>query len=248
MRRSLSLIILFATSNALPQTQKPSPPIKQESSRSLCSNVVALTGNVQLNCSGLTPAQVRILASIPILLRRVLANGSNDAILAKLDELVKIASQPALTVNAPNGIGNIGGTLINPTVINNGPKPPEIKGFKVIDQAPARYFPIRRSDGVHPSTSFTFYLDAILPNAYFAATCDRPCTAWDSTGPYHDGINDNYGTTTLPDFPNVALWNVLRPNPFPENTYWILSVVSLDDKPPSIKSIQIIPRGAPDAP
>jgi hypothetical protein len=42
-------------------------------------------------------------------------------VMKKLDEILVATARPAQVVIAPNGIGSIGGTLINPTVNNFGP-------------------------------------------------------------------------------------------------------------------------------
>ena len=43
--------------------------------------------------------------------------------MTKLDEILRKTTRPTETVNAPYGIGAIGGTLLNPTVNNYGPAP-----------------------------------------------------------------------------------------------------------------------------
>ncbi len=54
------------------------------------------------------------------ILNKVLANQIDPtAVMKKLDEILA-ATKPSQIVNAPNGIGSIGGTLINPQVNNFG--------------------------------------------------------------------------------------------------------------------------------
>jgi hypothetical protein len=97
------------------------PTVQQKSERSTCTNIVALTGNVKVNCSNLTPDQKKMLERIPALLKKILANqGDSNALMDKMDEILRATSRPIETVNAPNGIGTIGGTLINPEVNNYG--------------------------------------------------------------------------------------------------------------------------------
>ena len=70
-----------------------SPGITQEAKSSPCSNVIALTGDVKIDCSSLTPAQQKIIDSIPALLRNIIAHQHDaDAVIAKLDECLKAAN------------------------------------------------------------------------------------------------------------------------------------------------------------
>jgi hypothetical protein len=54
-----------------------SPSVKQDAKDSPCSNIVALTGNASVNCSSLTPAQQRLIQSIPTLLKQIIADQVN---------------------------------------------------------------------------------------------------------------------------------------------------------------------------
>jgi hypothetical protein len=64
------------------------PTIKQEAKDSSCTNIVALTGNVNINCSSLTPAQRKIIDSIPALLNKIFVNQLDpEAVMTKLDEM-----------------------------------------------------------------------------------------------------------------------------------------------------------------
>lgn len=67
--------------------------IRQESIRSSCSNIVALAGSANVNCSSLTPQQQKIIEEIPSLLKKILVNQLDPSlVMAKLDQLVSISS------------------------------------------------------------------------------------------------------------------------------------------------------------
>jgi hypothetical protein len=91
-RNPLPLLILSAalslpTSTAIGQNP---PTVTQEAKGSPCSNIVALVGDVKLDCSSLTPAQQKIIESIPAVLHKILANHLDpDAVMGKLDELAR---------------------------------------------------------------------------------------------------------------------------------------------------------------
>ncbi len=87
-----------------------------------CSNIVALTGNININCSQLTPEQRKALEQIPAMLRRILTNENPPALMAKIDEILKAVSERGGGVSAPGGIA-IGGQahVENPTVNNFAP-------------------------------------------------------------------------------------------------------------------------------
>jgi hypothetical protein len=88
IRAGFALVIIGGT--ALCQQ----PGIKQDSKNSSCSNIVALAGNVSLNCFSLTTAQRRIIDSIPTVLNKILANQLDpDVVMAKLDEIHKDVRQ-----------------------------------------------------------------------------------------------------------------------------------------------------------
>jgi hypothetical protein len=66
------------------------PSVKQEAKDSACSNIVALSGNVSINCSSLTAAQRKLIESIPAVLNKILSNQLDpDAVMEKLDEILK---------------------------------------------------------------------------------------------------------------------------------------------------------------
>lgn len=78
-------VLLFACTSGLIYGQTKQPSIEQKAEKSVCANIVALTGNVNMNCSNLsslTPAQKKALADIPEILKMALANQNYlDAIL-----------------------------------------------------------------------------------------------------------------------------------------------------------------------
>jgi hypothetical protein len=81
------LTLLVAGAYGLSQTP---PSVKQEAKDSVCSNIVALSGNVSINCSSLTPAQRKLIENIPAVLNKILANQLDpDVVMAKLDEILK---------------------------------------------------------------------------------------------------------------------------------------------------------------
>jgi len=135
--RSLSWVIsinilLVSTPAIIAAHSQTVPTVQQKAGNSLCSNVVALTGSVNLNCSALTPEQKRILGSIPAILNKILANQiDSKAVMDKLDEILKAEAGTSPIVSAPHGIAIAGGgTVTNPTVNNFGPPPPN---FSVSD-------------------------------------------------------------------------------------------------------------------
>ncbi len=120
-------VLIIALLPGLLYGQAKPTSIDQKSEKSLCANIVALTGNVTLNCSNLsslTPAQKKALADIPSILKMALENQDYlDAIMAKLNAM----SQPTTINNAPGGFAVSGGTVINPQVTNLGPPPAQIE-------------------------------------------------------------------------------------------------------------------------
>jgi hypothetical protein len=236
MKRSLEFCLLVVI--ALPvMGQVPSPGVQQTSEKSICSNVVALTGNVNLNCSNLTVAQKKALALIPSLLKQTLTNQTFlEEIKARLDELEK-PQQSIVINNAPNGFAISGGTVNNPSITNYGEKEPNILGFQLVTQSsPDTYLPdFSTKTKNHPTTSFKFYIDSAWSEPQFAAICDRPCHAIDVSQAKPSGgmIFPNFRVGTSPDYPNWAMFFVdLRP--FKTFTYYMFTVVSEDDVPVQI--------------
>src|SRR5271170_6313604 len=88
---SLSTLVatyLVALTDMYGQT---STAIKQQAKKSNCSNIVALAGDVKVDCSHLTTAQQRAIANIPAILKLSLTNEEFlKSIIVKLDEALKI--------------------------------------------------------------------------------------------------------------------------------------------------------------
>jgi len=73
------------------------PNVKQDAKDSACANILALAGNVSINCSTLTTSQRKIIDSIPAVLNKILANQLDpEAVMKKLDEILH-----ALNPNLP---------------------------------------------------------------------------------------------------------------------------------------------------
>jgi hypothetical protein len=103
---SLALTVTVA-SQACGQT------VTLRSDRSICSNVVALTGDVKINCANLTQAQKKAIEEIPAILKTALTNEQYlQAIKTKLDE---VANKQG--VNASNGIATKGDSNVTGNVV-----------------------------------------------------------------------------------------------------------------------------------
>jgi hypothetical protein len=83
---SLSAIVITLCGSVLAQAV---PGITQDAKNSSCSNIVALVGSVSLDCSSLTPAQKKIIDSIPSLLHKIIAQQLDPKlVMEKLDEII----------------------------------------------------------------------------------------------------------------------------------------------------------------
>ena len=236
-QRSPKLLALFLITAASTFGQGV-PSVQQHADRSRCSNIVALAGNVNLNCSSLTPAQKKTLDSIPALLNKILANQmDSDAIMQKLDEILKTQAAPATTNSCPNGICISGGSVEHPEVNNFGEKPPSIADFQLVtSSSPAVELPAFNANG-HPVTSFKFYITTPWNAPQFLAICDRPCHAYDVRKAKPSGvmIMPTFRSGSLPGEPNYALF-VVDIRPFQTYTYYLFSVVSDDTEPARVLS------------
>lgn len=98
-RSRLKLVfLLFAVVFRLPA--QTTPAVRQDAKNSSCANIVALAGNVSLNCSTLTAAQQKALDAIPAILNKILSDQLDpDAVMKKLDEILH-AVNPNLQVRA----------------------------------------------------------------------------------------------------------------------------------------------------
>jgi hypothetical protein len=87
---SLSAIVIILGSHVFGQT---TPSVTQNAKKSSCSNIVALAGDVKIDCSTLTPAQQKIIENIPALLHKILANQLDpDAVMSKLEEILHVVN------------------------------------------------------------------------------------------------------------------------------------------------------------
>ncbi|MFN0102877.1 MAG: hypothetical protein ACKV2U_12390 [Bryobacteraceae bacterium] len=65
-----------------------SPSVKQDAKNASCSDILALAGNINLTCSSLTTAQLKLIESIPALLNRILPDQVNPQdLISVLNEL-----------------------------------------------------------------------------------------------------------------------------------------------------------------
>jgi hypothetical protein len=93
----LSVVLLLLTSEAIGQNP---PTVTQEAKGSPCSNIVALTGDVKLNCSSLTPAQQKIIESIPDVLRKILNSQLDaNAVVKKLNEMAQLDASSGILLS-----------------------------------------------------------------------------------------------------------------------------------------------------
>jgi hypothetical protein len=180
----ISVVLCLALSAISAYGQNP-PGVEQKSDKSACSNIVALAGNISVNCSSLTPEQKIALERIPAILNKILANELDaNLVMKKLDEMIQANSRPTETVNAPNGIGSIGSTLINPQVNNYRNPLPQID---VSESSPVPAEPVPQSTeprGVHhrpgmlygnPGASVIVTVKSIFYDPAFIAECSVPC-------------------------------------------------------------------------
>jgi hypothetical protein len=98
LNREFVLLLTISGGCAIGQT---TPTVQQKAEKTVCSNIVALTGNVDIKCSTLTPAQEKAIESVPGLLKKILANQNPDAVMAKLNELLTAIEHSGIVINAP---------------------------------------------------------------------------------------------------------------------------------------------------
>jgi hypothetical protein len=200
-------VVFIACISAISGGQTP-PSVQQKAERSICANIVALTGDVKLNCSNLTEEQKKALKDIPAILKMAVSNQAYLAeILAKMEEMNR--PQPAVTNNiAPGGFATSGGTLINPSVNNFGPPsahltfteevvqplPPDGKGFKEIK--------------IHIHT------DRPIPGALIGIVLSDPMDVskeyWDGHNPSQEGS----GSSQVDRKGSLSRNGILLPNSF----------------------------------
>jgi len=125
LKRSLNVVILVFSFVAIVAHGQTVPNLDQNSAKSACSNIVALAGDVTINCSSLTSEQKKTLDTIPAILRKILAKQiDTKAVMDKLDEIVAATSRPAIPTTVQNNNGGINiqqGTIGADSPIINSP-------------------------------------------------------------------------------------------------------------------------------
>jgi hypothetical protein len=214
------------------------PSIQQKSERSMCANVIALIGDVKMNCSDLTEEQKKALKDIPAILKMAVTNQNYLAdIKAKLDSMSM--QQPTVTNNCPNGICISGGQVDHPTVNNNlSESLPHLLGFQLIDSSDPKYhLPVEQ----HKETvTFRLYTDTSWSDPQFLVVCDRPCYA-NYMAAENPGItiHPNFRTATSEN-PNVTVFLPIHDRPFPEGVYFLFQVASKDDNPIKVLRVEAV--------
>jgi hypothetical protein len=203
---SIQLLLLIAAITSYGQDKSA---IKQESDKSTCSNIVALAGNVNLNCSSLTPDQKKLIAKIPTLLNKLLVNQADPKVISdKLDDILEALSrlnQPSTVNYAPGGFATSGGMVVNPQVNNyRDPLPPidvtpstPIAAESKPDKPPQfnvrmGQFPLDPNI-YRPGASVVVTVRGPFRNPAFTADCDVPCTLTDQS------FLTTYGSTSNTD-------------------------------------------------
>ena len=107
---------------------------------------------------------------------------------------------PAQTVNIDHGIGGIGGTYVNPTVINNPTygataPAPGISDFKTVALPVGDTEEDKKSEGGlggTPGVQAQFVMDGDFDHPGFLVTCDKPCRA--TYVMHQEGVNQSHLT------------------------------------------------------
>lgn len=201
--------------------------IQSAHDRNICTNVVAITGNLNLNCSNLTPEQKKFIGEIPSILKMAVTSQNYlEEIKARMDEMT---TQQTNNQSCGNGsICNQGSTVGAPqTVINTAP-PAQIEGYEVVPPNPEK-----DKDG-HPITTFRFYLSNPVADQKFIAICDRPCTALSANTSPSKSIfsSDDVITGNIDGEPQMAAW-IINYTMHAEQ-YQVFTVSSKDNAPVTI--------------
>jgi hypothetical protein len=233
-RLHISILLLFycLCSNASGQ---PST-VQQRAEKSNCANIVALTGNVNLNCSNLTSAQKKAISNIPAILQMALENKDYlEYIKNKLDEISKNTLGPgpvigsisqgsgsALSFNQQGGV-TAGVYMATPD--------PQIS-FTVDDSTP-------QLDATHPRQCIKISIDRLMDSPQFAVICDHACKAVGAgvispSGGAFGG--DRFGS--ILGHPDVAAFIVGQPNPMPSNVKFAACMESEDNMPLKILDVK----------
>ena len=222
-----------------PSRGQTAPSVRQTAKQSSCSNIVALAG-AKVDCSNLTPAQKKALANIPSILKLAIENEDYlDAILKKLDEMS--ASQPSVVINsAPGGFATSGGTLVNPQVNNYGPRIPTLLGREIIEKDSRGVAYPATDDKGHPLTNVRFYADSSWDDPRIAVMCDRPCLPYQAV-PYQASVlmSPTFLGGSVPSEPNLVVFLFATIKPMSADTYYVLTVSSLDSNP--VKILKVAP-------
>lgn len=228
MKCAVFLVLGFATLAA--QTQTPpskTPPVAGNAVAKGTCTVASIGHNntLKIEC-GIGQERGQEMVAI---LNKILANRiDSKQVMAKLDEILA-HRQPALTVNAPNGIGTIGGTLVNPQVNNFGPPPPIVK-WRVESTTPDQ-------------VSVSITVDRAPEIPAFIVQCDSPCRSAsafagvEEGGTYYNDDSINY-TTGIPNTA-VVLMTPHRPVGPGTGVFWMIA--SSSGKPLKILSVDLLP-------
>jgi len=152
------------------------PNLEQNSAKSACSNIVALTGDININCSSLTPQQKKTLDTIPAILRKILTNQIDaKTVMDKLDEILAATSRPATLTAVQSNTGGINiqqGTtgadspIINsPITVGNIPKAISVQDMVALK----KYFLDARSKSKVQISADQFSGAVPLPDDFYDA-------------------------------------------------------------------------------
>ncbi len=193
---------------------------------------MALLGDVKIDCSNLTDQQKKDIQEIPGILKVALTNQEYlKEIKLRLDQLSYGSSVVVQSVGQQGGI-------TAQTVNVTGSAIPNFAGIEKVDKDGNGHDLPDKDESGYPITYARFYADSSWDAPEIAAICDRPCMS-SKAGffTYNIEFSGSFNTYTFTN-PNVAgfeLTGVLHP--MLANTYYLVSVVSKDDKPVTITAI-----------
>jgi hypothetical protein len=140
-------------------------------------------------------------------------------------------------VSAPNGIAIGGGNVINPTVNNFGPPPPNV-AWEYLNDHPMRGPMGPLPESPHPRRWIKISIDGTFLDAKFAVFCDRPCkavTAEVDVGNAGGFSTVRYGPSK--EQPSIVGVVVDQPNPLPEVDPVNVCMESTDDRPVTVVKV-----------
>ena len=206
------LVFIALSFGAFAQTK---PPVQQKADKSPCSNIVALTGNIDIKCSALTPGQSKAILSIQTMVRKLVAKQIDPNVIIqmnnKLDELLtKPSSQGSITQSNSGGVniqqGSTGsGSPIIDSPINVGVYPPRhissdwvTKGVPYLSVYPAQVLMLYpASDG--DAYTYAKEIAEMLKSAGWTINGPNGATMMSSGGPEY-GISVTYkGEKVVPN-------------------------------------------------